>query len=218
MKTVFVVDDSPGIRDSIALHCESVDLAWRTYQDGLEFLEDIKGDERGCILVDVRMPRLSGLEVLRALGRRGCHLPTIIMTGHGDVSTAIEAMKQGAFDFLEKPFSAQCLLDTIHRAMEHEVQIFQKQVQNREVSRRLASLTPREQQVLDCVVDGRSSRKIALELGISQKTIEVHRANIMRKMDVSSVAGLVRVVVSLQASGDFEAWNTEDRGQPTLSS
>ncbi len=195
---VYVVDDDPDVRDSLCWLIESVGWSVESYGDADEFLARAKGEPmRGCLVADLRLPGMSGLEMVELLRERGMDLPVIMITGHGDVTAAVRAFKSGCLDFIEKPFSDQALLDRIREAIEQD----QKQQKDRdhlgEVSRRLERLTPREQQVMSMVVVGKLNKQIAADLGLSHKTVEVHRAHVMNKMGAASLADLVRMAAAL---------------------
>ncbi|WP_432797627.1 response regulator FixJ [Poriferisphaera sp. WC338] len=196
--TVYVVDDDKAVRDSLKWLIESVGLQVKTYETAMEFLSDCEGMSAGALVVDVRLPGMSGLDLQDQLKKRGIRLPVIIITGHGDVPVAIRAMKAGALDFIEKPFSDQVLLDRIRDALEADAERRESQMQRGEVESRLKRLTPRERQVMDLVVQGRLNKQIAAELDLSHKTIEVHRAHVMEKMNAGSLAELVRMAVVIE--------------------
>ncbi|CAK0763668.1 Transcriptional regulatory protein FixJ [Gammaproteobacteria bacterium] len=198
--TVFVVDDDPAVRDSLRLLLESVGLVAETFSSAHQFLEATDPEQPGCVLLDIRMPGMSGLELQRRLVARGIILPVIIITGHGDVTTAVQAMKTGAVDFLEKPFNDQVLLDRIHDAITRDAQARRARAEQDEVGRRLGTLSPREVEVLDLIIAGKANKVIALDLGISEKTVEAHRARTMDKMQVRSTADLVRTVLLYRTS------------------
>ncbi|MDP7603640.1 MAG: response regulator, partial [Alphaproteobacteria bacterium] len=162
---VYVVDDDPAIRDSLQWLLTSVDLKVRTFSSGQELLDQVTPDLPGCLLIDVRMPGMSGLELQHELTARGIKLPIVIITGHGDVQMAVRAMKAGALDFIEKPFNDQEILEVVQRAVDRSVSVVESSAVKEEVESRIASLTPRERQVLELVVTGLPNRGIALELG-----------------------------------------------------
>ena len=193
--TVFVVDDDDAMSKSVRWLIESVGLNVRTFSSAKEFLENYDPNESGCLVLDVRMPGMSGLELQEQLSKRDIHLPIIFVTGHGDVPMAVKAMKAHAFDFLTKPFNDQTLLDTINKAIQADVNRRKEYVEFSLVAERIVKLTPRELQVMDLVIEGRLNKVIASELKISPKTVELHRAKIMEKMGADSVAHLVRQVL-----------------------
>lgn len=200
--TVFVVDDDHAVRKSLELLLKSVGLSAATYPSAQEFLDAYDPSSPGCLVLDVRMPGMSGLELQRTLRERGVEIPTIVITGHGDVPVAVRALKDGALEFLEKPFSKQMLLEHIREALRHETRRRAQRDRAVDAGERLAALTKRERQVLELVVAGKVSKEIAAELGLSKKTVDVHRAHVMHKLKVESVAELVQLVVSDQAGGD----------------
>ena len=195
--TIFVVDDDEGVRNSIRFLLKSVGLATRTLSSASEFLENYKPRQPGCLVLDVRMPGMSGLELQQQLNLRGAIIPVIFITGHGDVPMAVEAMQAGAFDFLQKPFRDQDLIDRIQRALEKDRANRAVLDERAAIRQRLESLTPREREVLDMVASGKPNKIMASDLGVSQRTIEIHRARVMEKMAATSLAQLVRMVMDL---------------------
>lgn len=193
--TVFVIDDDAAVRDSLKYLIESVGHRVRTFASANEFLDACTPEHAGCILADVRMPGMSGLELQERLVARAILMPTIIITGHGDVAMAVRAMKAGALDFIEKPFSDQVLLDQIHVALERDIREREKRDRQRRIQDRFLLLSPRERTVMDKVVAGKSNKTIAAELGLSQKTVEVHRAHVMAKVKADSLAQLVHMAL-----------------------
>lgn len=187
---VHVVDDDAGIRDSIDFLVSSVGYQCQNYASAEAFLETFKTGTPGCLVVDVRMSSMSGLELQRLLAERGSTLGVVFVTGHGDVPMAVKAMRGGAVDFLEKPFNDQRLLDCINEALRYSAQATAGAVCRAAIDARLARLTTREREVLDLVVAGKPNKVIAATLDISIKTVEVHRSNVMEKMAVMSVAEL----------------------------
>ncbi len=197
VETVIVVDDDDAVRASLRLLLKSVGLEVQTFGSASEFLGSYNGHQPGCLVLDVRMPGLSGMELQEQLNLQGAIIPVIFVTGHGDVPMAVEAMQHGAFDFLQKPFRDQDLLDRIQRALvrdrENRVQLLQKD----QIRTRLESLTPREREVLQLMTRGRPNKLMAADLGLSQRTIEIHRARVMEKMHASSLAQLVRMTLEI---------------------
>jgi two-component system, LuxR family, response regulator FixJ len=193
--TVFVVDDDAEMRKSLQWLLESVNLNAVAYGCAQAFLDGYDSRRPGCLVLDVRMPGVSGLELQERLQARGINIPVIIITAHADVPTAVRAMKAGAIDFLEKPFSGQLLLDRIQQALARDRQTRDEQARRAGVGSRIDSLTSRERQVMDLVVQGRVNKQIAAELGLSQKTVEHYRARIMTKMQADGLAELVRLVM-----------------------
>ena len=197
--TVFVVDDDRAVRESLCWLVESVGLNVRAYESAQAFLEEYDSRQPGCMVLDVRMPGASGIELQDQLRETGSEIPIIVITGHADVATAVRAMKAGAVDFIEKPFSDQLLLDHIHRCIEQDANRRSASARAREIMSRQAQLTPRQRRVMDLVAGGQSNRMIAQNLGISLKTVEAHRAKVMEKMEAHSVAELVRLAAVCEA-------------------
>ena len=191
--TVFVVDDDPAILKGLRLLIKSVNLNVEIFSSAKEFLEEIDYERSGCLVLDVRMPVMGGLELQEVLREKKNDLPVIIITGHGDIPMVADAMKKGAFDFIEKPFSEHDLLSRVNDALEKDKQIRQKSLSQRPIMERMAKLTKREKEVLDLVVAGKANKTIAFEFGCGTKNIEYHRANVMKKMEVGSLAELVKV-------------------------
>lgn len=194
---VFVVDDDADIRDSMRLLLEVAGFKVRSFISPKHFLAD-DHPKHGCLIADIRMPEMSGLELQEEVTRRHIDLPVIIITGHGDVPLAVQAMKAGAIDFLEKPFSDDMILASVRRAMEIGSRARGRAAETRAAKDLLSALTPRERGVLDKLVQGRSNKVVAYELGISPRTVEIHRAHIMSKMEASSLSDLVRVVLTAE--------------------
>jgi two-component system response regulator FixJ len=196
--TVFVVDDDESVRRSLVALMESVGYGCETFKSAVEFLEHYVPVRAGCLILDIRMPQMSGIELQRALNVRGLCLPLIFITGHGDIAMAVEAMKQGAFDFVEKPFRDQNLLDRVNRALELDAEMRRELAGRDELRRRADTLTPREREVMQSIVAGKANKVIALDLALSERTVEIHRAKVMEKMDARSVAQLVKMSLSLE--------------------
>ena len=191
--TVFVVDDDAAMRESLRFLVESVGLDVETFERAEDFLERYDPELPGCLILDVRIPEVSGLELQERLAEYGSGLPIIMVTGYGDVPMAVRAMRNGAVDFIEKPFSDQHLIDRVQEAIARD-RLRRTERKGREsVARRVSTLSAREREVLDLVVTGKANKVIANELGLSPKTIEVHRARLMKKLNVSSVAELVQL-------------------------
>ena len=190
---VFVVDDDPSVRSALKRLIKSVGLKVTTFTSAQEFLDHDHPDTPSCLVLDIRMPGLSGLELQDQMAALGLNMPIIFITGHGSVPISVRAMKEGAVDFLEKPFDDQTLLDAIHQAIEKDKQVKREQTELREIKQRVASLTPREYEVFSLVITGMLNKQIAFELGTSEKTIKVHRARVMQKMHAESLANLVRL-------------------------
>lgn len=202
--TVFVVDDDPAIRKSLRWLIESVGLKVETFELATEFLENYSPESPGCLVLDVRIPGMSGLELQEKLRDRGYDIPVVVVSGYGDVPMAVRAMKAGAIDFLEKPVSDQVLLDYIQKGIERDVKNKQDRLQNKELLERKDSLTRREREVMGYVVAGLSSREIAEKLDVSFKTVEAHRAKIMKKMQVKSVPKLIQMDLQITGKNSYE--------------
>ncbi len=194
--TVFIVDDDAAIRFAMQALMDSVNLNHEIFASADEFLEKISGQRPGCLVLDIRMPGLGGLELQEELIKRGDTLPIIFITGHGDVPMAVEAMQKGAVDFIQKPFRDQELLDRIREALATDEERREAQQHHAEVAHRLERLTNREREVFDLVVTGKPNKVIAYELGVSQRTVEIHRARVMEKMQARSLADLVKMHMS----------------------
>lgn len=192
---VYVVDDDPAMRDSLRWLLESVDFSVQVFDSATAFLDGYGGERPACLVLDVRMPGMSGLDLQDELVRRGVTIPMIMISAHGDVPVAVRALKSGAIDFIEKPFSDQLLLDRVRQALQRDERAAQADEVKSKIKDRLDSLTPREREVLEMVVEGSPNRAIAANLDLSQKTIEIHRARVMTKMEAGSLAELVRDVM-----------------------
>lgn len=195
---VFVVDDDEVVRNTIGQLIESVDIKSKVFTSAREFLDSYDPVQPGCLVLDVRMPGMSGIQLQAKLKEKDIHIPIIFITGHGDVPMAVRAVKDGAVDFIEKPFRNQALLDQIQEALARDSQTRHEQSIHKAAKDKLDLLTKRELQVLDLVKGGKSNKVIANTLGVSQRTIEGHRANIMEKLEVESVAELVTFVDRIQ--------------------
>jgi RNA polymerase sigma factor (sigma-70 family) len=193
--TVFVVDDDPAMRRSLTWLIESVGLRVSTFSTAEHFLAEYDRQRPGCLVLDVRMPGMSGLELQDELARRDLRIPTIVLTGHAEVAMAVRAVKAGAVDFIEKPFSHQQLLDRVRQALEVDRQAREESMRRAAVLERLAHLSSREREVMERVVAGKANKEIAAELGLSPKTVEVHRAHVMEKMNAESLAELIRLAL-----------------------
>ncbi len=199
---VHIVDDEEPIRDSIALLLRSAGLRSRQYEDAHAFLATYQPGGCGCLVLDVRMPRMTGMELQQELNRRGWTLPVIFVTGHGDVPMAVEAMREGALDFLQKPFNDEELIRRVNRALEHDQRVRRHSGDREATMQRLESLTSREREVAERIVAGQANKVIALELSLSERTVELHRARVMQKMGVRGVAQLVQLWNALGLIGE----------------
>ena len=198
---VHVVDDDPAVRDSLAFLLQAAGLNVRVYDSAAAFLAVAPGLRSGCVLTDVRMPQMDGLTLQRRLAALGGNLAVVVMTGHGDVPVAVEALKAGARDFLEKPFEEEHLLGVVREALAASEQAQHEHQVSADIGAHYASLTPREREVLGRLAAGQPNKTIAYDLGTSPRTVEVQRARVMEKMGARSLADLVRMVLALQRTG-----------------
>ena len=196
--SVYVVDDDPAMRDSLKWLLESVDFQVHVFESATSFLEEYGGQRPACLVLDVRMPGMSGLDLQDELVRRGITIPMIMISAHGDVPVAVRALKTGAIDFIEKPFSDQLLLDRVRQALHNDQQASETDEVKETIRARKASLTPREKEVMELVVAGNPNKSVASHLGLSQTTVEIHRARVMSKMSAGSLAELVRDCLMLK--------------------
>ena len=193
--TVHVIDDDRDVRESLSFLLETAGLAVRAFESASAFLDVLPRGEKGCIVTDVRMPGISGTQLLAELKARGVGMPVIVITGHGDVPLAVEAMKLGAFDFIEKPFDDATIVTAVESALREEERREENEAGKADVVARLSMLSQRERQVLDGLVGGLPNKTIAYDLGISPRTVEVYRANVMTKMEAASLSDLVRMAI-----------------------
>lgn len=199
--TVFVVDDDEGVRESLSALLQASGFAAEAFGEGAEFLASVGPSRRGCVLLDVRLPDMNGLEVLTELAGRGVRLPVVMITAYADVALAVAAMRAGATDFLEKPYAEEALLTSVRSALRRDAEEADAADDARRINDRLAELTPREREVLDRLLVGRQNKQIAYDLGISPRTVEIHRAHVMEKMAAGSLSQLVRQI--LMVRGDI---------------
>ena len=195
---VFIVDDDQAVRDALQMLLRSVKMESQAYASGQEFLSALEENARGCVVLDIRMPGMSGMDVQKEISRRGTGLAVVFLTGHGDIPMAVEAIQVGAFDFVQKPFRDEDLLNTIRNALDRSESIHEKREQVDEIRKRLALLTPRETEVLEKVVTGKPNKVIASDLELSTRTVEIHRSRVMEKMEADSLAHLVRMHVAVE--------------------
>jgi two-component system response regulator FixJ len=192
---VYVIDDDEAVRESLSFLLETADYEAHAFDSASAFLDQLDGAAFGCVVTDVRMPGMTGLDLVRALNARDVGMPVIVITGHGDVPLAVEAMREGILDFIEKPFADDAILDALKRAFERGRDQGAQASERNEIRKRLASLSTRERQVLDGLVAGQANKVVAIELGISPRTVEVYRANLMSKMRAGSLSELVRMAL-----------------------
>jgi FixJ family two-component response regulator len=197
--TVYIVDDDPAVRDALRLLMQAADLPVETFAAAGDFLGSLGDDRAGCLVLDVRMPEIDGLDLQRRLAERGSRMPIIILTGHGDVPTAVRALRSGALDFIQKPFESRYLLERVREAIALDARTRHQRADRAEIEARLARLTPREREVLNRVVEGLPTKAIAKVLGSSFNTVQNQRASIVKKMQAESVADLVRMVMIARA-------------------
>lgn len=195
--TVFIVDDDEVVRDALTLLMESVGLEVATFASAQEYLDQFDSEQPGCLVTDVRMPGISGLDLQARLAAEKIHPPVIIITGHGDVPMAVRAVQNGAVDFLEKPFNNQAMLDSVHRAIEMDAKQRGESSRLQEIEARYDTLTPREKEVMQLVIEGVRNKNIAYDLEISQSTVEVHRSRVMEKMAAKTLSDLMRMSMAM---------------------
>jgi len=198
--TVFIVDDDQEVRHALKLLMESVGLQVECFDSSQAYLEQFDPEKPGCLVLDVRMPGMSGLDLQARLNEERLHPPIIIVTGHGDVPMAVRAVQAGAMNFLQKPFNDQVLLDSVYRAIEKDARQRGEVLRLDELKSRYERLTPREREVLQQIVAGKRNKLIAAELGVSQSTVEAHRSKVMEKMEADSLSALMRMMLTLEPS------------------
>lgn len=194
--TVFLVDDNQAIRDALSLYLESQNLAVATFGSATDFLKNYQPESHGCLVLDIRMPGMDGLELQEYLIKNGIHIPIIFITGHGDVPMAVRAIKSGACDFIEKPFDNKELLNSIKSAITQDIKTRQQDRLQKQIQGRYAMLTGREKEVMTLVAEGHSNKIIATMLHISHRTVEIHRRRVMKKMQAGSVPELITMAVT----------------------
>lgn len=203
-QTVYIVDDDEDIRDGFSLLLDTVGQRHEVYSSAIEFLDAFHCDMYGCLVLDIRMPRMSGLELQQKLNEQGSLLPIIFITGHGDIPMAVEAMRRGALDFVRKPFREQNVLDRINEALDLDAGKRKNLLGQQQVMQRMEGLSDREREVLELVALGKMNKAIAFDLGISERTVEVHRAHVMEKLGVETLAQLVRFKIAAEAIADSD--------------
>jgi len=197
-QTVYVVEDDEAVRDSLELLLKSDGKPVHTFESATDFLKDYSDKMAGCIVLDIRMPGMDGMELQKKLNDKHSILPIIFVTGHGDVPMAVDAMKEGAVDFIQKPYREEALLEKIEAALAQDLEQRKTLDEKQEIIRRVKSLTPREHEIMDRMIAGQANKVIAIELEISQRTVEIHRSRVMHKMGTHSLAHLVRMVLSVK--------------------
>lgn len=202
IQTVFVIDDDEGIREGISLLLETVDLPYEVFKTGLDFLEVYNPERRGCLVLDILMPKMTGLVVQEKLIEKGSMLPIIFITGHGDIPMAVEAMRRGAMDFIRKPFRENDLVDRIHEALEIDRGLGIQQQDRKQLEKKIANLTERERMVFLRVTEGQMNKVVASNLGISERTVQVHRANLMKKLGVRTLAELIHLQIEIEMEAE----------------
>lgn len=193
---VHIIDDDQAVRDSLAFLLQSMRFSTSVHESGVAFLAALTVEHQGCIVTDIRMPDISGIELLRRVKEMNVQMPVIVITGHGDVPLAVEAMKLGAFDFFEKPFDDDAFVAAVRRALDRSTASEKATAERAELERRLSSLSNREREVLDGLIAGHANKVIASDLAISPRTVEIYRANVMTKMDASSLSELIRMAIA----------------------
>ncbi|WP_203301557.1 response regulator FixJ [Marinobacter sediminum] len=197
-QTVYVVEDDEAVRDSLELLLKSDGKPVQTFESATSFLKEYSEKMAGCIVLDIRMPGMDGMELQKKLNDKHSILPIIFVTGHGDVPMAVDAMKEGAVDFIQKPYREEALLEKIEAALAQDLEQRKTLGEKQEIIRRVKSLTPREHEIMDRMIAGQANKVIAIELEISQRTVEIHRSRVMHKMGTHSLAHLVRMVLSVK--------------------
>ncbi|MDO3722743.1 response regulator FixJ [Marinobacter sp. chi1] len=197
-QTVYVVEDDEAVRDSLELLLKSDGKSVKPYENAMAFLKDYSDQMAGCIVLDIRMPGMDGMELQKKLNEKHSILPIIFVTGHGDVPMAVDAMKEGAVDFIQKPYREEALLEKIEAALAQDREQRKSLDEKQEIIRRIKTLTPREHEIMDRMIAGQANKVIAIELEISQRTVEIHRSRVMHKMGTHSLAHLVRMVLSVK--------------------
>jgi FixJ family two-component response regulator len=200
-QTVYIIDDEQDVRDGLQMLLKSIGITAETFPSAIDFLEQYQMDWPGCILVDIRMPGMSGIELQRKLNAMGAPIPVILISGHADVPTAVRVIQEGALDLLEKPINEQELLDKVQSALDSDDKRRRAYLEKKQIQSRYEQLTPREKEIMNEVVLGKMNKVIAYELDITKRTVELHRAHVMEKMQARSLADLVRYAQTLNADG-----------------
>lgn len=194
-QSVYIIDDDDAVRDALSMLLESMDINHESFSNALDFLAIYNGSQRGCAVIDIRMPGMNGLELQKKLNEQKSTLPIIFITGHGDIPMAVEAIRNGAMDFMRKPIREQDLLDRIQEALDNEESEHDANLRKQLQKRALDSLTKREREVFDLVAEGTANKVVAMDLKISERTVEVHRSQVMKKLDARSLAELVKIKI-----------------------
>ena len=216
--TVFIVDDDPAIRDSLRMLIKRLGLRIQSYACAEAFLEELCPDTPGCLVLDIRMGGMSGIELQEKLIEKSVRTPIIFITGYGDVPTAVRATRQGAVDFIEKPFEQKMLLDRIQQAIEKDASSRQARAQHAEIAERFANLSPREREVMELVIAGKTSREIAIRLCRSEKTIKAHRLHLMKKLRARTSAELVRMYMTVREKSQGTGLPQQGKALPSAPS
>jgi RNA polymerase sigma factor (sigma-70 family) len=195
---VYIIDDDEAVRDSMGMLLESADLEYRCFASADDFIAEHDSSQRGCLVLDIRMPGMTGIELQQRLKSIGSSLPIVFITGHGDVAMAVEAMRQGALDFLRKPVDEEAFLERITYALDQESGDWHQKLDREQASQRIASLTEREREVFHLVAEGVANKAVAVNLGISERTVEVHRSQVMKKLEARTLAQLVRIYLQAE--------------------
>jgi two-component system, LuxR family, response regulator FixJ len=203
-RVVHLIDDDEGLRESLAFLLRSADLEVSTFESAKAFLDALPDARLGCVITDVRMPDMSGIELLRRLKELKINVPVIVITGHGDIALAVDAMKIGAADFFEKPFDDDLLVASVRAALRQRADQNKRGAERTDIEHRISTLSPREKDVLAGLIEGRANKQIAFDLGISPRTVEIYRANLMSKMQAGSLSDLVRMALLAEIPGSSE--------------
>jgi two-component system, LuxR family, response regulator FixJ len=203
-RIVHVIDDDEGLRESLAFLLRSAEFEVRSFDSAKAFLDELPDAALGCVITDVRMPDMSGIELLRRLKELKIGVPVIVITGHGDIALAVEAMKIGAADFFEKPFDDDLLVASVRVALRQQADQTKRGAERADIEHRISTLSPREKDVLAGLIEGRANKQIAFDLGISPRTVEIYRANLMSKMQAGSLSDLVRMALLAEMFGSNE--------------
>jgi FixJ family two-component response regulator len=211
--TVFIVDDDEGVREGLGLLLETIEQPYELYSSAIEFLEAYDPSRRGCLVLDIRMPRMSGLDLQEKLNEQDSQLPIIFITGHGDIPMAVDAMRRGAMDFIRKPFREQDLLDRINEALEFDAGNREAFLDRQDLRERISSLSARESEVFHRVAAGDQNKVIGADLGISERTVEAHRSQVMSKLGIQRLAQLVRIKLEAELLDRSEEPSVRSKGQ-----